>query len=62
MKIEINQDVCIGCGICENFCSECFVMNASEGKAEVVKAEGCDSCNAKDVEGRCPVGAISVSE
>ena len=62
MKIEINKDVCIGCGMCHNLCSECFSFNEEESKAEVAKQEGCSSCDINDVAGNCPVGAISVSE
>ena len=61
MKIEINKDACIGCGVCGNLCSECFSLNEAEGKAEVIKEDGCESCDANEIASSCPVGAIIVS-
>lgn len=35
MKLEVNQDLCIGCGACQAICPEVFQIN-DEGYAEVV--------------------------
>ena len=56
--VEVNQEKCIGCGMCAGLCPETFVMGAS-GKAEVIKSESTDC--AKNAAANCPVEAISVN-
>ena len=60
MTITIDENMCVGCGICENNCPECFELN-EEGIA-VVK-EGCDgtSCDLEETANMCPVSAIELS-
>ncbi|HNW55702.1 MAG TPA: ferredoxin [bacterium] len=54
--IKVNQDSCIGCGLCINLCPECFKFN-SEAKAEV--KDGCSATNLQSVIDSCPMQAIS---
>lgn len=62
MRAFVDQELCIGCGMCTVACPEVFELNA-DGKAEAV-ADTTDD-NRDDVmtaiEG-CPVGAISEGE
>ena len=62
MRAFVDQDLCIGCGMCNVACPEVFELN-DEGKAEAV-ADTTDS-NRDDVmtaiEG-CPVSAIREEE
>jgi len=55
--IKVDQNTCIGCGLCASMCPEIFVMNA-DGKSEVVN-QG-DEVAAKEAALACPVNAISV--
>ncbi len=55
--VKVNEEKCIGCGMCSGMCPETFVMGAS-GKAEVINTEA-TKC-ASDAAENCPVGAISV--
>ncbi len=61
MKAVVDQDACIGCGLCESTCPEVFLMGA-EGKAVVIleaippDAEDC----AKQAADVCPVSAITI--
>ena len=53
--VKVDQDKCIGCGLCAGMCPETFVMGAS-GKSEVIKEETTDC--AKSAAANCPVEAI----
>ncbi len=59
MKLEVKQDVCIGCGSCVANCDKVFDFN-DDGLAHVietpVKEENIKS--AKEAKDECPVGAI----
>lgn len=55
--IKVNQDKCIGCGMCAGLCPEIFVINANS-KAEAV-SQTVNDC-AKSAAENCPVGAITV--
>ncbi|OAA31892.1 ferredoxin [Kosmotoga arenicorallina S304] len=58
MKVYVDKDACIGCGVCEGICAEVFKMN-DEGKAEVIVSETEATC-AQDAADSCPVQAIKV--
>ena len=62
MQVIVNQDLCIGCGICANMCPSCFEMK-DDMKSYVV--EDCD-CSAEEcceqATSSCPVQAIEISE
>lgn len=58
-KIEINRDLCKGCGICVAFCPK-EVLELNEYEKATVK--GLDDCNACGLcELRCPDIAIEVT-
>lgn len=60
MKAHVDQDTCIGCGLCPSIAPEVFEMR-DDGKAHVI----CDPIpesqedSAKEAEGSCPVNAIT---
>lgn len=58
MLVKVDHEKCIGCGVCESLCEECFKV--SDGKANFLKAsaEEC-ACNLDDVISACPEAAIS---
>lgn len=60
MKAVVDQETCIGCGLCTSVCPEVFDMNDSgkaEAKQEVTET---NEDEAKDAEESCPVSAITV--
>jgi ferredoxin len=62
MKATVDQDLCIGCGYCENVCPSVFKLNfenKSEVIVEVIPVD--DLVSAKDAETNCPVSAITIS-
>ncbi|MBU5455811.1 ferredoxin [Caproiciproducens sp. MSJ-32] len=61
MIAKVDQDTCIGCGLCPTICEDVFEMG-DEGKAQVkvdVVPEGAEDA-AKEAEESCPVNAIEV--
>lgn len=57
--IEINQDMCDGCGACEVGCPE-GALKIVDGKARLVGESLCDGLGA--CIGKCPRGAITITE
>lgn len=62
MQATVNQDLCIGCGICANICPGCFEMG-EDFKSHIIEscncaAEGC--CD--QAAGACPVQAIEIGD
>lgn len=59
MKAFVDQDTCIGCGLCCGMCDAVFRMN-DDGKAEAYQAASEE--NQSEVQSAidsCPVSAIS---
>ena len=63
MKAKVDENACIGCGLCENTCPEVFKMN-EDNIAEVigdqVPVEAEASC--REAAENCPTDAISLEE
>jgi len=63
MKPVVDEDLCIGCGACEDLCPDVFRLE-DDGLAHVINENvepemyGC----VRDAADACPVSAISVSE
>lgn len=58
VKVYVDKDTCIGCGVCEGICPDVFKMN-DDGKAEAIVPETEAAC-AQDAADSCPVQAIKV--
>ncbi len=62
MKIEIDHDICIGCGICEITCPEVFKMK--DDVMSIIKNPTLKTSEKACMEAKedCPVEAISIKE
>ena len=63
MKAHVDQDVCIGCGLCAETCPTVFAMNdddLAEVKADPVPAAAAEDCRKAAAD--CPVEAITIKE
>ena len=60
----VDQDLCIGCGLCSDLCPEVFEMGDDDDKAKVIVGEVPeeveDAC--RDAAEQCPVEAIQIEE
>lgn len=58
MKVKINKDACIGCGVCEAMAPDVFGMG-SDGKAEVIgNVTPENEAAVNEAMDSCPVAAI----
>lgn len=60
---HIDEELCIGCGTCQEICPSVFYLNEVIGKAEVIDPEACEfqgCCEA--AEENCPSQAITLKD
>lgn len=63
MRVVVDEDLCIGCGACEEICPAVFHLNPETEKSEVIDPDACEfqgCCEA--AEENCPVDAITVED
>jgi ferredoxin len=59
MDVRVDEDICIGCGRCEELCPAVFHVPEDIGKSQVIDPEGCDWAGCCEAAGEnCPTGAI----
>jgi ferredoxin len=57
-KPNVDQDLCVGCGLCAQVCSDVFELKA-DGKADVISGADLSADCIQDAVDQCPVGAIA---
>jgi ferredoxin len=62
MRVTVDEDTCIGCGLCAEECSEVFEMNDDKVRIKVdeVPEDVVESC--KEAAENCPVEAIQMED
>lgn len=60
MKVKVDKDKCISCGLCTNICPNIFIMDENN-KSKVAKqpSNKADEACTKEAIESCPVEAIS---
>ena len=54
----VDKDLCVGCGLCSQVCSDVFEMG-SDGKADVIDGADLSADCIQDAVDQCPVSAIN---
>ena len=59
MKVSVDEDTCIGCGLCAGTCPEVFDLDGSVAKV-IAQPTAENEASAKEAADGCPVDAIHV--
>lgn len=57
-EVVVNEETCIGCGLCVQLCPKVFAMQ-DNGKSKTIDSEGDEEPNIQAAIDACPVQAIS---
>ncbi|MBL7085111.1 MAG: ferredoxin [Candidatus Omnitrophica bacterium] len=62
MKASVNEELCVGCGLCADLCPDVFAMEQEKVKvkADPVPEASLECC--KKSREDCPVEAINIEE
>lgn len=59
MKVAVDRDTCIGCGLCVDICPEVFEMDEDSIAIVIAQPDAGNEESAQEAADSCPVNAIS---
>jgi len=60
MRVTVDENECIGCGVCAQICPDVFILDEEAGVSKVIRPEGADC--AREAAESCPVTCIHIEE
>lgn len=54
---KIDEEACIGCGVCSSMCPDVFELG-DDDIAKVINPDGCNGCDCEEAADACPTDAI----
>ena len=62
MRVTVDEEACIGCGLCVEECPEVFEMNDDKARVKVDEVPDDATASCKEAAENCPVEAIQVED
>ena len=62
MRVTVDEETCIGCGLCAETCPEVFEMNDDKARVKVDEVPEDVTKPCKEATENCPVEAIEMEE
>jgi len=62
MKAKVNEEACIGCGLCEQVCPAVFVMDGETANVQIDLVPAEEEAACREAADACPVTAIEIEK
>lgn len=62
MKVQIDKETCIGCGLCADMCPDIFAMQEDKAVVSVQPVTNEQETCSREAADQCPVSAILVED